>query len=583
MILPVNAPEGQMSITHIIKNNPNKRTVKEIKDYADKMRMHNTGKNFDKYIAKLDYFESERLIKLRQKYAPNNVDVTGRLHRPLDKVYTAKGGGNTYKLPPNERAEFIKRLADVKDGDSLRHWMQKYWFEPVNYDPMGLIFMEIDIYGNAYPTYKASETVFDYPLPKGRKFDYIVFDVTEQRNVMSLLPPVNNVTTTKYFRVIDDAKDYMVRWDGQSVTVIQDETYDNWWGEVPAITLGWMYDNSKKWYVSPDHAIENALDQYMRERSVVTMFRMHHGFPLKWQLAMDCPTCKGTGRTSGDNCQSCNGSGLKSKNDVAETIYVKPPRNKEQPYLKDVAGYVVPPVDSLKAMEENVDAMYKDMHFTRWGTHQVEDSSHETTATGRFIDVQPVNDSLIGFSQAAEYVESWVTDMMGRFYFEDSYKGCHINLGRRYMIETPDQILERYAKLRGEKGCSLGVLNMTYIQYLETEYQNDDEGLQIALKKFKLEPFPHMTYIEVVGLTLPEDEYKRKLYFQQWLQTKTDIELLVKDYQTLFDELTAYIEALEIEMPDPNEEPDKSGNVPAKKPKQTQYKPKVNNKSQIEQ
>jgi hypothetical protein len=581
MILPLNGKENELSITMILKKNPNKKMVQVIKHEAEKFAMHNTGIKFDKYIGELDYFEKEALKTLRQRYAPTNVDTCGRLHRPLDKIYTAKGGNNNYYLPEPKKNEFISHLANVKDGDSLRAWMQKYWFNAVHYDPMGLVFMEIDTNGNTYPTYKCSEYVYDYPRPKGRKFDYVVFHMperTEQEKLKTEYP-----SAVSFYRVVDDTNDYTIKWDGQTAEIIQDESYPNYWGEVPAITLGWIFDNIKKWFVSPDYQIENALDQYMRERSVATMFRIHHGFPLKFQMAMTCPTCAGLGRVKGDVCSSCKGSGNKSKNDVAETIYVKPPRNKDQPVFRkdEIAGYIAPPVESLKAMEENIDKMYRDMHFTTWGTHQIDDSQTQSTATGRFIDVQPVNDRLIDYSKAAEFVEMWVTDMMGRWYYEAEYKGCTVNLGRRYMIETPDQILQRYSELR-KRGASLGVLNATYIQYLETEWQNNDIEFKKKMMLFRLEPFPHMTNIEVFALQLPEEEYFKKLYFQQWVNQLKESDLLLKPYQKLFDMLEEYIDSLELEMLDVNEaEIDKSGNVPDKKVRKTQYTAPVNNKSKL--
>ena len=555
MVLPLTAPEGELSITYILQENPNKRTVKDIQNYTEKMAMHNTGKNFDKYIERMDYYEVAALSKLREMYAPTNKDTCARLHRPLDKIYTAKGGSATYYLPENLKPKFFEILKDVKDGESVREWCSRHWFVAMQYDPMALLFMEVDKDGMAYPTYKSAELVYDYPLPKGRKVGYVVFCMPEKDEWAKKQP---NYGGEKYYRVVDDAYDYVIKYDsvGQA-SIVEDETLPNYWGEVPAITFGWIFDNTKKWFVCLDDQIENALDQFMRERSVVTMFRMHHGFPLKWQLGMDCPRCKGSGHTSGDLCSSCGGTGNKSKNDVAETIYVKPPKNKEQPFLApNIAGYVVPPVESLKAMEENINHMFKEMHMTSWGTHEIEDSSKtkRATATGRFIDVQPVNDKLISVSKAAEYVEMWICNMLGKWEFGDVYKGCHINLGRRYMIETPDQIIQRYTELR-KLGASLGVLNETYIQWMEAEYQSDDIKFHEKYMLFKLEPFPHMTNEEVHALDLPPEEYFRKLYFQQWVNQLPENSLILKSYDELFADLEEYVDGLSLELQSTTEQP----------------------------
>src|ERR1700722_11844787 len=64
MILPLTAPEGQLSITSILRKNPNRHYAKEVKEYSSKMTMHITGLNLAHYLAKIDYFEKQELLEL---------------------------------------------------------------------------------------------------------------------------------------------------------------------------------------------------------------------------------------------------------------------------------------------------------------------------------------------------------------------------------------------------------------------------------------------------------------------------------------------------------------------------------------
>lgn len=516
-------------ITAILLKNPYAERMEQIKKYASKLIMHNTGKGKSKFIEQMDYFEKPELLLLRQKYSPSNEDFFSRLHRPLDKIFNAKGGSSNYYLPDSQKPRLLEMLKNVSDGYNIRKWVETFWLPSYNYDPMGLIFMEVAD-GVTYPTYKCSLDIYTYPPSKGRDLKYVIFKA-EKRNNDGL----------EYYRVVDDTYDYLIKWNGAQAVIVKDETYTNYFGKVPAITIGDLYDNVKGFFISPDDDIVDIADQYLRDRSVLTMFTLHHGFPLRWAYKSDCPTCKGTGKISADNCPSCNGSGNKSKYDVAETITIPVPQSKDDPMLApNIAGYVTPPIETWVQMAESIDAKYKDAHYATWGTHQMEDSSNQT-ATGRFIDVQPVNERLYKYSDSGEFVEKWITDMIGQFNFEGSYNGCEVNYGRRYLIESPDDIWKKYQNAREKGVASIGSLNNMLIQYIQSEYQSDSIEQLRQLKMMKLEPFVHMTIDQAKLNVTNISDYYKKLYFSNWLNTLAPNDLIVKDLAALNTMLDAYV------------------------------------------
>ena len=176
MILPLTAPEGDISITSLLRRNPTRKYVEKVQKYDWKCLMHNTGYQLSKAIEKFDYYESVRLMQLRQKYTPSNKDFFARLHRPIDKIFTAKGGSANYYLPDEQKKQFLNILSNISDGYSLRQWMEMMWLPNYHADPMGLIFMEIGI-DNCYPTYKSSESIFAMPKPNGRKFEWLILKI----------------------------------------------------------------------------------------------------------------------------------------------------------------------------------------------------------------------------------------------------------------------------------------------------------------------------------------------------------------------------------------------------------------------
>lgn len=492
------------------------------------MTMHITGLNLSHYLSLIDFFEKAELLALRQKYSPSNEDFFGRLHRPIDKIWSASGGSANYYVSGQDKKKLMELLGDVKDGYSIRRWLETFWLMPSHYDPMGMIFIEVGE-DACYPTYKSCHDVYDYPPPNGRKFEYIVFKcddrITKENNSIAN-------QTNQYFRVIDDAKDYLIKWDGNIATVVEDETFDNYFNEVPAITNGDIYDPIKKWYISPDDEIIGVADQHLRDRSVLTMFKLHHGFPIKWLFGSDCPTCNGTKKIAGKDCHSCAGTGKKSKYDVSETIIVPFPKTGD-PMPSEYAGFYTPPVDSWDKMDSTIDKLYKDAHYTKWGTNQMEDSesNQPATATGRFIDVQPVNDRCNKYSDAAEFAETWLTDMIGKFTFK-SYQRCEINYGRRFLIETPDVIWAKYQDAR-TKGANDSALNFLYLQWLQAEFRSDSMELGKQIKLMKLDFWFHVSLTQAPLVLKNPNDLCRKINFPMWVMSLEPNDLIVKDLNAL--------------------------------------------------
>lgn len=519
MILPLTADNGEISVTSILRDRPNKKYVDKCQQYGEKLTMHMTGEHLDKYLSLIDYYESPRLLKLRQLYSPPNTDFFSRLHRPIDKIFNAKGGSTNYILPKEMKDELIYKLTDVHHGYSLRKWIETFWLPASWYDPMGIILMEVG-YDESYPAYYCVQDLYEFPRPKGRKFDYLIIKTDRKYKADSNVP--EDITKqvgsgAGYYRVIDDEKDRLIKWDGGVATEIEEETYPNYFGEVPAITCGYVWDNVHQRYTTPDEDVIPIADQHLRSRSVLVMFELHHGFPLSWQYAGVCPTCNGTTKVSGDPCPSCNGTGKESKKDVSKMTLLPFPVDKNDPIIDKPGGVVETAVNSWQEMKVTIDRQFKEAHYARWGTHQIEDSSHET-ATGRFIDVQPVNDGLGKCSDAAEFVEKWITDKLGYFYFGDAYGGSEINLGRRYLIETPDIIAEKLQKAIQQK-MSYSYLKNMYLQWIDSEYSGDEMMRQRLIMEFKLDPLPFTSISEARNLFIDERDYQKKLYFGQWLET----------------------------------------------------------------
>jgi len=527
-------------ITAILRDKPHAKLISQAQTYSKKLMMHMTGIGLKGYLNKLDYFEKDEVKSVREQYCRSNKDLFARLHRPIDKVFSARGGSVYYNLPEQKEKQLRNALTDVEYGYSLRKWIENFWLNAYEYDPMGLVFIEIDETGKAYPTYKSIMDVQDYKM-NGRKLDYLILKTDKRIEEYK-----KGDNYTPIFRVIDDAFDCLIAWDGSVVTKINDEVYPNYFGKVPALINSDLFDQLRGMYVSPDDAIVGIADEFLQEGSYFNIFKKYHFFPKAWQYQRKCRKCEGSGKRNGEDCSSCSGTGDAKDWKVNETVQVPVPQSKDQPIIApDIAGYITPDIDGWEAMDKSLDKLEELMYRTMWGT-TLERKDNET-ATGRFIDVQPVNDRLSKYSDAAETVEEFVVNAIGSIMF-NAYGGADVNYGRRFLIETPDEVWLKYQDAR-TKGAPQATLDEILMEYYQTKYTNDSFEMQKYIKLMALEPFVHYTVQQVQTMNLSDEDYLKKVYFNEWVMQLQQNDLVVNPVQALSQKLTEYVSDKKVNIP----------------------------------
>ena len=517
-------------ISEILKENPNKNMMDLAKERNRRLSVHLYGTGMRAYMGQINSFENEDQYAVRERYARSNRDIMSRITRPIDKVFSAKGGSTYYNLPDNKEQEFRSRLLNAENGLSLRKWIEQYWKQAYLSDPMGLVFMEIDNKGDAYPTYKGVSDIYTYE-PDGRRLECL-FLMEKGLNGVNLFQ--NNKNHERY-RVVDDVNDMIVEWDGKNASVIS--TVPNYFGFVPGIINSDIPILNTLYFESPLWEIVEIADEYLRECSVKSVYKLLHGFPKSWKYAMPCPNCRGSGNIEAEPCKACNGTGVRLKSDVADTLVLPLPDTRDDVVIApNVAGYIAPPLDTWERMSAELQLLENIMFETLWGTQRADDGDNNT-ATGKFIDTQPVNDRLSKISDAAEVVERFVTDCMGKLYYGDLYNGSSINYGRRFSIEAPDTILEKYINARRE-GAPDTVLDDLLREHLQAKYENNSMEMRRQLKSLELEPFPHLTSAQVQNLNVGALDYIKKVYYSDFLKTISEHEIIfsaIEELQRKFD------------------------------------------------
>lgn len=508
-------------VLRLLKERPSKKLLEAAEDMHEKLDVHINGIGLSSYLTQVMTYEKPESLALRKQYAKSNKDLFERLSRPVDKVFCARGGGRIYNIEGEGKSkEFEQILLDVEHGYSSRRWVETFWKPRYFDDPMGLIFMEVSATGEAYPTYKCSDDIEEISL-EGRKLNYVIFEIeTEQDD-------------DKRFRVVDDAFDtlYEVNIQNENSTIKVIDRFPNYFGFVPGIIISDIpMAAMEDMYASPFDSVIELADEYLRDGSIRNIYKFKHGFPKAWKYREMCGDCKGTGAKGAHACSSCNGTGKKLDSTVAEIMVLDWPTGEDKVIAPDVMGYISPALEYLDKSREELQKLEDFMYNTHWGTEQVKQSTsgNPETATGRFIDAQPVNERLSKYADAAEVIEKFIVDCLGVFYYGDAYKGCTITYGRRFIVEGPDQLWNKYDLAR-KNGAPIHALDEHLREYLEAKFQANSLELYKYMKMARIEPFIHYTAEQVAKFTSGAD-LARKIYFSEWAATIKEAEWLsVKD------------------------------------------------------
>ncbi len=503
------------------------------KDKHRRYRMHVHGVGLKAYIQQITGVEDDEAIKLRQKYTRSNKDLFSNLLRPVDKVFSAKGKSKIYDTSGQKTTDELRTyLHKVDNGKSLEAWEQSYWTDKIAIDPNGVFLVERDSEGNPYPTYKCILGIRDY-VQVGQKLDYIIFE------------PNDLGEGKQSVRVYDDAEDALYIIENGKWTKDDEQSYPNSLGEVPAVVISTFEDTLTGLKRSSIDTEVELADEVLRDNSVKSVYKLKHGFPVFWMHTPTCKVCNGTKEYKGEPCPACNGTGLDTRKTVESVYNVKPPvvdteTGEVQPSVApDVAGYVVAPSEVLEQMRIELEDLRKMMWRSQWNT--VIESGKNETATGRFIDAQPVSDRLDNYRGAIETVEMLLVGYIGRMLLGGAYKNASINYGSRYMIETPDQLFDKYKEGK-QAGLNDIILNQRLDDYYNSVYATDAESYLYYTKLRKLEPWPHVSLGDVPqGLTgLPM--YQTKIYFNDWVSSIERQEVILKKLKQLKKELNTYVE-----------------------------------------
>lgn len=511
--------------------------IKQAREMNKRLLLHVEGVGLQEYLSRIVNYENELQFQARKKHAISNKFVSEELLRPIDNIFTAKGGGKYYIFKTDQEykdKEFRVKLTDVKNGQSLSEYVESEWSNKLITDPNGLIFCEIsnndDEEDIIYPCYKSIQKIRNYKQ-NGISVDWVIFEphkihINEDEEKKEIL----------YFWAVDNYNYIEYKIDnGEIIEVLKIE---NIFGFVPAVLCSNINDPITGLKRSPIDAQVELLDRYVLSNSVLTISEFQHNFPREWEYVGECNICGGSGvLMSGDPCEVCSGTGIRTKNDVTDKTLLRIPKEGEIK-IDPPSGYTYLPTEPWELMVKSVDRYFDIIINSHWGA--TKEKKDNETATGRWIDVQPVNNRLSKYSKSAQLVHNRLAYILGKYYYPETFIKSDITYGQRYMIETPDQIWEKYLKAKESK-APVSTLDLLLTQYVESEFKDNEVMYNYELRKIKLEPFVHWD-IEIVrsSMTISEQDKAQKEYFNEWINTLEIKDIITSKMDDLREKLKEY-------------------------------------------
>lgn len=522
------------AIAYLKKHETLSEDFKEMREYSSTLKALVNGDDFiDELINKIEGIESSLKAKAREKYSRSVKDLFFRLFQPIDNIYYATGGVKDYDIQSDTiKTNYLKQIANIRDNKTLSEWVQTYAIQLYNTDPNGVIFLEYKTTPkiNVYPTYKSSSKI-RYYKSKGQLIEYIIFE-----------PKIKDQKT--YIRIVDDLTDRTFERNGNDYILVEELTFPHPFGQVPAVICSNIQLAGEDEKLAPIDSIIEVAKEYARDQSFLTLYKVYKGNPIFWKYVTYCSDCLGTGKQGNEECPTCNGKGkVVAKSDVTDAVELPIPTDTESPVIApNIAGFISPDLDVWTKYEETLKLLEEQMYKSHWGTsYGMNNVQGMKTATEVTFDKQPLENQLNKYADYAEYVEwklsEWILNLLDSTKTDKLESKITINLGRRYIIESYDVLLERYEKsvLAEENNV---VLDKLFSEYLGAKYRNNPIDLQINLLKARIEPYLHLPLTKVSTI-FGNEEAQRKVLFQKWWNSLKDFS---KDEITLLSDFNIWFE-----------------------------------------
>jgi len=517
------------------------------REMATKINMHITGENVKEFLIKLDDYENDAQKELREKLLKSNKALMSYLLRPMDKIFTAKGGSISYNVSKNEE-DIIKNIeVSVVGNSGIKKHLKKSIKDKYVIDPNTILFFDlfIDDNGDAIPIEALVDSFrqVDYSIV-GNSIEWFIFkESTRIENVFNKELKLYSDENVKRYRYIDKDSDIII--DSFSGVFLKVGDDIERLGRSPGIFLGDELCANKNVFKSLIWDIVEEADEFLRDSSVQTVHKLAHNYPIYWWYANDCIRCEGEGVIKSEvdgvyvenTCPSCGGDGRHKRKNASDNIILTVPKSDEPTIAPNVAGVVQPNTEWIEKMIHLEEIAIRKMYRSLWGDVK-ESSGKRETATGRIIDAQPSVDRLRDHSDTFSKIHKHYIDTIGHIVLSKKVNSS-VFYGTRYILETSDDISRLIIDSSIAKVPDSIIIDLVF-RYYDSEYQNDDIELLKRKKLAYIEPFPTVSASDIIK-TGNQDYIDKKLFFSEFSRSISDGDLIIKSIQELKEQFKIFI------------------------------------------
>jgi hypothetical protein len=525
-------------IENIIKGGSN-RYAKDLA-YHDQLRFQITGVSDTAQVETIRGFEGKHIKTIREKYSTPINWLWSWILTPVDKIFSANGGGVIIsdKLDTNIQTIYDKANL-LPTGYSVRDWMRKVWLKSFIIDPAGIVLMEHN--GNdCFPVVYSIKDIQAYSL-NGRYVNWVIFkpySVTIGNKKISYVRVVDDKTDTTY--ELNNGK--IKGLDKINVNGVERNAtipHPARWKSCPAMLLGDIPDpNKQKVSLSIiDEQLQLGKEYYQLD-TIRVFVAIKNGYGTYYWYTRLCKKCNGQGwiNDESNSCPDCGGSGRIFPRNINDVYLVDVDETNDN--MPDVPGGVIEgDTSGWTAYRDQLKEKESHLELSHWGTHRTE-AGRNNTATGAFVDVQVAIDKLNAYADSAERMEHFIYSHISSYY-SATVESVSVSYGRRYQVESATAIWDKYKESK-TSGVSQASLNNMLIDYYATEYRNDPITRERMIKLIGVEPMPHLSVSEVMELNVPEELKNMKIAFSAWEMEQLDKDILGSNYNELRNSLKDY-------------------------------------------
>jgi len=520
----------------------------------DEHKVHVTGEGYADYIKQIVGYEDDvQYAQKKELSEPVTAVLTGRIIDEQSRWKNTAGPKKFYnwKGSVDKTQEFNKVLSQVWKGESMEHFINSFLSEALYTEFNGFVLVEQGkvtekdgIYYEErdgvvsvvqdnkvmpYLIFRPIELVRDFKS-RGNKVEYIILDWGKVKREDN-----SDITDIQLYRVLDDLSDRIIEVDGADYTISKRfKPLNNKLGCVPAVQVSTskntvIVDEVK---TSPIWRTIPLLKTYMTGWAEHVITCILHSHPIYYQMGQMCRykdsdgKCdQGTiyftaeGKAATKECPACKGAGSVLEKRASSAIILPQVDEQGQAFsITNVAGYVSPPVEGIKAQQEELNWIADQILQSGTGMNKVMETQIEKTATEAILNYKPLEKKISDILTNIEYDQQALEDFIGKLYFGKSFLGSQITYSRQLNLRDENTVLIEIEQAKNA-GASSSYVKTLHNELIFTRYQNSPVELERNRILSQLEPFIGYTTDDMLKFRefITVDEMTMKVNFTDYI------------------------------------------------------------------